>query len=89
VKIPASLKNPDVLGWIIYLVLTVVLAYPCVMLMFKITYDTASTWTRVVGGIFVAAILAGFISWLGNEIWFRIKRRSRNKKRKIARKTKK
>jgi len=57
--------------------------------MFKITYDTASTWTRVVGGIFVAAILAGFISWLGNEIWFRIKRRSRNKKRKIARKTKK
>lgn len=88
-KIPASLKNPDVLGWIIYVVLTLLLTFPCIVLIYKITYDTASTWTRIVGGTFIAAILAGFLSWIGNEIWFQIKRRRRNEKRKSARKEKK
>jgi hypothetical protein len=89
VKLPAILKNPDVVGWIIWVLLTLVLTGPCIYLISEITYDdTTSTWTRIITGIFAAAITAGILSWLGNEIWFRMRRRQRAEKRKIARKEK-
>lgn len=88
-KIPASWKNPDVLGWLIYVALALLLSGPCIFLVYQVTYNTASTWTRIVGGVFAAAFFAGVLSWIGNEIWFRMKRRKRNEKRKIARKEKK
>lgn len=88
-KLPAALKNPDVVGWIIWLVLTLLLTGPCIYLFYRITYDdTTSTMTRVVAGIFAAAISAGFLSWLGNELWFRMRRRKYDERRKAVRKEK-
>ena len=89
-KVFAALKNPDVLGWVIWLGLTLVLIAPSIYLFYLITYDdTTSTWTRVIAGAFTAAIGAGVLSWLGNEVWFRLRRRQYEAKRKAARKEKK
>ncbi len=79
-------KNKDVLGWLIWIVLTLVLIAPCIWMMYQFTYDTASTLTRVAAGIFAAAIGAGVVNWLGNEAWFRIRRRQFVARRKSARK---
>lgn len=85
-KLSTALKNKDVLGWLIWLVVALLLVGPCIYFMYAITYDTATTLVRVVAGIFSAAILAGFLTWLGNEIWFRLRRRQYELRRKEARK---
>ncbi len=87
-KIPAFLKNKDVIGWLIWFGLTLVLIAPCIFVVYQITYDTAATLTRIVAGIFSAAILAGFLSWLGNEAWYRVRLRQYEARRKAARKAK-
>ncbi len=88
-KLSTLLKNPDVLGWLIWLLLTLALIWPCIHLISSITYeDTISPLTRVLAGVFLAAIGAGVLSWLGNELWFRIRRRRQTAKRKAARKDK-
>ncbi len=87
-KLPAFLKNKDVLGWLLWIVTTLVLVGPCIFLVYQVTYDTAATLTRVVAGIFSAAILAGVLNWLGNEVWYRIRSRQYEARKKAARKAK-
>lgn len=87
-KILKTLKNPNVVGWLLWAIITLGLAYPCVLLMYWITYDTANTMTRVLTGIFFAAIFAGVLTTLGNEVWFRMKRRQATKRKKDNRKEK-
>lgn len=88
-KTPAFLKNPDVVGWLLWAILTIVLIPPSILLYHWITYDaTTSQWTRFVAGLFTAAIGAGVLSWLGTEIWFRIHRRHYAARRKAKRKEK-
>lgn len=88
-KFLKHLKNPAVLGWFLWLVLTAVLAVPCVSFIYSVTYDTANTLTRVIAGLFSAAILAGVLVSLGNEVWFRIRRRQIAKTKKENRRAKK
>jgi len=88
VKLPAFLKDKQVQGWLIWIFLTLLMIYPCILGMYRITYDTASTLTRVVGGAFSAAILSGVLTSLGNEIWYRIRLRIHESKKKEARKAK-
>lgn len=85
-KLTAILKNKNVLGWLIWALVTAALIGPCIYAAYIITYDTASTLVRIVTGVFSAAILSGFLTWLGNEIWFRISKRSYEARRKKARK---
>ena len=87
-KIPDILKNKEVQGWLIWVCLTLLLVGPCILGIYNITYDTASPLTRIVGGIFSAAILSGLLSWLGSEIWFRINLKKYRANRKAARKAK-
>lgn len=88
-RLPAKLRNPDVLGWVIWIGLTLILIAPCTYIFWVITYDaTTTTWTRFVAGIFIAAILAGVLSAIGNEVWFRVQRRRHNERRKVVRKEK-
>jgi len=88
-KFPAILKNPDVIGWIVWILLTLLLTGPCIYFVHLITYnDTTPTLTLVVSGAFIAAISAAVLSWLGNEVWFRFKQRQYAEKRKAARKEK-
>ena len=88
-KISAVLKNPDVVGWLIWVVLTLLLAGPCIYLVYSVTYDaTMPVLTLVLTGVFAAAICAAVLSWLGNAVWFRFKQRKYTEKRKAARKEK-
>ncbi len=86
-KIPAVLKNPDVVGWLIWLLLTLLLIAPCIYLISVVTYNaTMPTLTLVITGVFAAAISAGVLSWIGNEAWYRLKQRKYAEKRKAMRK---
>ena len=87
-KLPAFLKDKQVQGWLIWILVTLSLIYPCIWVMYQITYDTASTMTRVVAGIFSAAVLGGVLTSLGNEIWYRIRLRLHESKKREARKAK-
>lgn len=87
-KVPAFLKNKDVQGWLLWISITLVLIAPCIYIVYQITYDTASTLTRIVAGIFSAAILAGVLSWLGSEAWYRIRLRRYEAQKKSSRKAK-
>ena len=87
-KIPAFLKNKDVQGWLLWFGITMILIGPCIFAVYRITYDTASTLTRVVAGVFSAAILAGVVSWLGGEVWYRVRLRQYEARKKTARKAK-
>ena len=80
------LKDPDFIGWMMWLGLSILLAPLCVHLMFKYTYDTASPVTRYIVGIFAAAMLSGVISMGVNDLWYRIKRRRGAAKRKEGKK---
>ncbi|NLN92022.1 MAG: hypothetical protein GX130_01755 [Candidatus Hydrogenedens sp.] len=88
-KLLKTLKKPAVLGWFLWFLLTVVLAGPAIIFVYSITYDTANTLTRVVTGLFGAAIISGVLVTLGNEIWFRIRRRQIAKSKKENRRAKK
>jgi len=87
-KLPAFLKNKEVQGWLIWCCVTSLLIGPCILVAYRITYDTASTLTRIVCGIFAAAILSGILTWLGSEIWFRMRLKKYEANRKNARKAK-
>lgn len=87
-KIPAFLKDKQVQGWLIWFFISGLLIAPCIFVVYKITYDTASTLTRIIVGIFAAAILSGLLTSLGSEIWFRIQSRRYEAKKKMARKEK-
>lgn len=76
------------MGWLIWAIVSLLLVGPCIYAIYLMTYDTANTLTRIVAGIFCAAILSGFITWIGNEIWFRIKRKKHETRRKAVRKGK-
>jgi len=89
VKLTSILKNKDVLGWLIWALVTLLLIGPCIYFIYLITYDTASMLVRIVAGVFSAAILSGFLTWLGNEIWFRLNKRRYEARRKKARKARK
>lgn len=87
-KLPAFLKDKQVQGWIIWILVTAVLIGPCIWSVYQITYETASTLTRIVAGIFSAAVLSGVLTSLVNEIWYRIKVRRSASKKKATRKAK-
>lgn len=81
------LKNEDVLGWVIWAALTLALLGPSIYLVYEYTYSTVSPATRVVTGVFVAAIAGGVLSWVVNEIMYRVKKLRKNGGKK-AQKTK-
>ncbi len=87
IKIKKLLKDPDFLGWLIWLVLTAALAPLCIHLMFTYTYDTASVAIRYIVGFFAAAMLAGVLSLGINELLFRLRRKRGGSKRKDVKKT--
>jgi type VI protein secretion system component VasK len=88
-KVFKLLKNPTILGWFLWFLTTLALSPLCVMLLYRVTYDTASTFTRVSSGIFFSAILAGILVTLGNEIWYRTRRRQISQSKKENRRSKK
>ncbi len=88
-KLTSLLKNKDVLGWVIWALVTLLLVGPSIYFIYLITYDTATTLVRIVAGIFSAAILSGFLTWFGNEIWFRLMKKKYEARRKKARKARK
>lgn len=67
---------------------TALLIAPCIYGVYQITYDTASPLTRVVMGIFSAALLSGVLNWLGNEVWYRARLKKYKANKKAARKGK-
>ncbi len=77
-KVRKLLKNEDVLGWVIWAALTLTLLGPSIYFVYEYTYSTVSPATRVVTGVFVAAIAGGFLSWIVNEIMYRVKRRRKD-----------
>ena len=87
IKVKKLLKDPDFIGWMIWIILTVALSPLCVHLMFKYTYDTASPIVRYVVGFFAAAMLAGVLSLGINELLFRLRRKREASKRKVLKKT--
>ena len=86
-KIKKLLKDPDFIGWTIWLILTAALAPLCIYLMYMYTFDTATTVVRWIVGIFAAAMLSGVLSMGINELWFRLRRKRETAKRKSAKKT--
>lgn len=87
INVKKLLKDPDFIGWMIWLVLTAALSYPCIKLMFRYTYDSMEPSIRYVGGVFFAAMLAGVISVGINDLWFRLHRKREASKRKEVKKT--
>jgi hypothetical protein len=85
-KLTGLLKDKQVQGWLIWLFLTLLLIAPCIYCMYLITYDTANTLTRILAGIFGAAMFSGVLTALGSEIWYRISLRKYESKKKEARK---
>ena len=81
------LKDPDFIGWMVWLVLTAILSPLCILLMYKYTYNTATNVVRYIVGLFVAAMLAGVISVGINDLLFRLRRRRDAAKRKNVKKT--
>ena len=79
------LSNPDVVGWVLWTVLTFVLLGPFLYLIRRLTYDSTTPLpTRVFMALFVSAIASGIITWAINETWYRIRlrrtaRRNRDK----------
>ena len=72
------LKDPNTLGWLIWAVVSLALLPLCVYFMFAYTYETATPMMRVMVGIFMAAIAGGLVTWVINDILFRIRRRRHN-----------
>lgn len=86
INLKKLLKDPDFVGWMIWLALTIVLSPPCIYLMFKLFYGNMPLVAFYVVGIFVAAMLSGAISAGVNELWYRMKRRQGAAKRKNGKK---
>jgi RsiW-degrading membrane proteinase PrsW (M82 family) len=87
IKLAKLLKDPDFIGWMIWLVLTAALAPVFIHLMFTYTYDTASAVVRYIVGLFAAAMLSGLLSVGINELLFRFRRKRGTSKRKDVKKT--
>jgi hypothetical protein len=87
VKIKKLLKDPDFIGWMIWLILTAALAPLCIYLMYMYTFDTATAVVRWIVGLFAAAMLSGVLSMGINELWFRLRRKRGAAKRKSGKKT--
>ena len=84
IKFKKLLKDPDFIGWMIWLILTVALSPLCIHLMFQYTYDTASPVVRYIVGIFAAAMLSGVLSLGINELWYRFRpKRGTSKRREV------
>jgi hypothetical protein len=86
INVKKLLKDPDFIGWMVWILLTAALSPLCIHLMFKYTYDTASPVTRYIIGLFAAAILSGVISVGINDLWFRLRRKREASRRKVAKK---
>ena len=85
-KLMKLLKDPDFVGWVIWLIITAALAPLCIHLMYQYTYNTATAIVRWIVGIFAAAMLSGVISVGINELWFRLRRKRGSAKRKSGKK---
>lgn len=75
-------------GWIFWLVLFAVTAYPGYLLMKVMTYNTMSTLTRAGLGVFGAAIASGVLSAGINELLHRRQMKQTAERRKVERKDK-
>ncbi|MFP4499898.1 MAG: hypothetical protein ACLFTT_02765 [Candidatus Hydrogenedentota bacterium] len=79
------LKSIESVGWVFFLIVFGVLIYPGLYLARGITYDASGTvMTRVMIGVFGAAIAAAFLTWLFNLVLEQVvlwTQRSGNKKK--------
>lgn len=70
------LSNPDVVGWVLWGGLTIVLFWPLLYLTRRLTYDSTTPLpTRIFMALFVSAIVSGIITWAVNETWYRVRLR--------------
>ncbi len=89
INVKKLLKNPDVIGWVLWLVIGAALYPLCIHLMFKYTYDQMPIVTRYIVGIFMAAMLSGVISVGINDLWHRMRRKKPASRRKDGKKAEK
>ena len=76
-----SLREIEQVGWLFFAVTFAVLTAPCAYLTYTYTFNTASVFSRITAGLFLAGILAAVISSAVNEVLHR-----RNTRRAKARK---
>jgi len=59
-------------GWGMWGIVFLLCIWPGIQGFLYITYDTMPYAGRVAGGVFFGAIFAGFITWIINDILFRL-----------------
>ena len=59
-------------GWGLWALLFVLFAWPGVALVLSFTYDVTPYPARVASGVFVGAMFAAMVTWLVNDILFRL-----------------
>ena len=80
------------LGWIFYIICFLLLTGPSIFLVWVNTYDVNKGAFPVIGGLVLAGMGAGVITWAVNGVWFAIASRlyqAKQKKSKSTKKTKK
>jgi TRAP-type C4-dicarboxylate transport system permease small subunit len=82
-----SFRDLEAVGWIFWLVLLAILAYPGYLVAKMTTYDTSPA-VRILFGIILAMLASGLIAWAVNEIIFRVRKRQYDAQRKVERKRK-
>jgi len=85
-----NLRELESVGWGTFGIVSVVLMGPGIYLGFAITYDTTEIGVRIALGVFLALVIAAFLTWGANELLYqRAKRpsakRNRTRKRRACR----
>lgn len=84
-----SLRDLESVGWIFFVVVLVLLAYPGYYAARQLTDDTlTSPLVRIGFAAFMAAVGAGVVSWAVNEVLYRRHLRRHNERRKAEKKKK-
>lgn len=84
-----SLREIEQVGWVFFLITTVVLTPVCLYAMYHFTFgNVTNTATRVLGGIIMAAFVSGLISTAVNEVLGRLAEKRQRARRKEEKKKK-
>lgn len=59
-------------SWGFFLVCLALLAGPCIWLTYQYTFDSTTTGTRIGLGITLAAVITALLTYVANEVLFRI-----------------
>lgn len=71
-RLMKEVYDDGAVGWGMWIIVCILCIWPGIELVLAITYDTIPMGGRVATGVFFGGIIAAVITWLMNDILFRL-----------------